>query len=52
MSLKILKEINTFLKSSLHLSIESEKTKLTYTIGNKAKFLGMIVDQHVLNSKT
>jgi len=42
-ALKILKEINTFLKSSLHLSIESEKTKLTYTIGNKAKFLGMTI---------
>jgi len=43
LALKILKEINTFLKSSLHLSIESEKTKLTYTIGNKAKFLGMTI---------
>jgi len=42
-ALKILKEIKTFLKSSLHLSIESEKTKLTYTIGNKAKFLGMTI---------
>jgi retron-type reverse transcriptase len=42
-ALKILKEINTFLKSSLHLSIESEKTKLTYTIGNKANFLGMTI---------
>lgn len=40
---KILKEISTFIKSSLHLSIEGEKTKLTYTIGAKAKFLGMTI---------
>lgn len=36
-------EINNFLMSNLHLSMDNKKTKQVYTIGNKAKFLGMVI---------
>lgn len=42
-ALKIFKEVSTFLKSNLHLLLDSEKTKLIYTIGNKIEFLGMTI---------
>jgi len=37
---RIQKEISTFLKSQLHLSVNQDKTKLTHTYYNKARFLG------------
>lgn len=40
LALKIKKEITTFLKSELYLTVNEEKTRLTHTYYEKAKFLG------------
>lgn len=37
---KIKNEVTYWLKSNLHLNLKKEKTKLTYSIGNKINFLG------------
>lgn len=37
---KIKNEMANWLKSNLHLNLKKEKTKLSYTIGNKVNFLG------------
>jgi group II intron reverse transcriptase/maturase len=37
---KIKNEMTNWLKSNLHLNLKKEKTKLSYTIGNKINFLG------------
>lgn len=38
---QILKEIKNFLKSTLHLSINEDKTRITHVFSDKANFLGM-----------
>lgn len=43
LTIKIKKEVEFFIKSSLHLEINQEKTKTTNTYHEKAKFLGMLI---------
>ena len=43
-ALYIMKEVTNFLKSSLHLGINEEKTKLTHVYSDVAHFLGMRIN--------
>ena len=39
--IKIQKEVKDFLKSTLHLSVNEDKTRITHVFSDKANFLGM-----------
>ena len=40
---EVLESIKNFLKTTLHLSVNEEKTHITHIYSNKAKFLGMLI---------
>jgi retron-type reverse transcriptase len=40
---QIKKEFQNWLKSNLHLDLKEKKTRITYAVGNKIKFLGFVL---------
>jgi len=48
--LKILRSVNFFLKSTLQLSLNEEKSKITDSFSNKISFLGMLI--HNVSTKS